>query len=104
MRQSWGILREFWGDLETVLGGICQELAGEAALSVTFAILFQELKCSPEELGLGEQGLEGPTGEELAETLEAGTAEARLLCGLQGCCLASSRFPAQTSASCLQSS
>lgn len=47
---------------------------------MTSAILFQELKCSPEELGLGEQGLEGLTGEELAEKLEAGTAEARLLC------------------------
>ena len=98
-------MRQSWGDLETLLGGICQELAGEAALSVTSAILFQELKCSPEELGLGEQGLEGSTGEELAEMLEAGTAEARLLCvDFRGCCLASSQFPAQTSASCLWSS
>lgn len=48
-----------------VLGGICQELAGEAALSVTSAILFPELKCSPEEPGFREQGLEGLTGEEV---------------------------------------
>ena len=60
-----GILRWSWGDLERVLRGICQELAGEAALSVTSAILFPELKCSPEEPGFREQGLEGLTGEEV---------------------------------------
>ena len=73
-----------------------------AALSMTSAFLFQELKCSPKELGLGDQGLE-PTGEEaLPERVEAGIVEAGCcVCRVWGHSLASSGFLAAT---CLPSS